>query len=313
MTFLQSHDRILAHLRSRRKNLSTNIWSVEPGDRRVLQFSLKQINIHPHRQLPSNNFLQTGSSTYPTWRFFTSLSCSAFIFSPSRSAPSISLLASLTILASLTSLLSKLQGWVSNQHQYKQQQSSPLSTSEVFLISERCQTTWEMFLKNKGTRLGRIHGAVSQWLISIVDLSLFLVGWEPACQWRGPGNLCHTVQVESFCFEKWGSNLRWSDEECFPTRWDMAKYPIKQSLKNLSEIISKQVSFKFLNPLFVSNQNMPNPSPHRVSEKRCHLGLLIFRTAQPHFYHKWQPVGHLGESDWGRPEEQVCCLQCPQI
>ena len=28
------------------------------------------------------------------------------------------------------------------------------------------------------------------------------------------------------------------------TRWDMAKYPIKQSLKNLSEIISKQVSFK---------------------------------------------------------------------
>ena len=161
MTFLQSHDRILAHLRSRRKNLSTNIWSAEPGDRRVSQFSLKQINIHPHRQLPSNNFLQTGSSTYPTWRFFTSLSCSAFIFTPSRSAPLISLLASLTILASLTSLLSKLQGWVSNQHQYKQQQSSPLSTSEVFLISERCQTTWEMFLKNKGTRLGRIHRAVS--------------------------------------------------------------------------------------------------------------------------------------------------------
>ncbi len=31
----------------------------------------------------------------------------------------------------------------------------------------------------------------------------------------------------------------------FVCRWDMAKYPIKQSLKNLSEIIAKQVSRSF--------------------------------------------------------------------
>jgi hypothetical protein len=31
----------------------------------------------------------------------------------------------------------------------------------------------------------------------------------------------------------------------FVCRWDMAKYPIKQSLKNLSEIIAKQVSRYF--------------------------------------------------------------------
>ena len=28
-------------------------------------------------------------------------------------------------------------------------------------------------------------------------------------------------------------------------RWDMAKYPIKQSLKNIAEIISKQALFLF--------------------------------------------------------------------
>ena len=33
--------------------------------------------------------------------------------------------------------------------------------------------------------------------------------------------------------------------KCFVLRWDMAKYPIKQSLKNLSEIIAKQVDDYF--------------------------------------------------------------------
>ena len=37
------------------------------------------------------------------------------------------------------------------------------------------------------------------------------------------------------------------------TRWDMAKYPIKQSLKNLSEIISKQVGHLLHSPSGINN------------------------------------------------------------
>ena len=71
LDFLQSHDRVLAHLRPRRKNLSTNIWSAQPGDTSGFPGALRHSNIlSTSRQLPSNNCLQTGSSTYPTWRWF---------------------------------------------------------------------------------------------------------------------------------------------------------------------------------------------------------------------------------------------------
>ena len=70
LDFLQSHDRVLAHLRPRRKNLSTNIWSAQPGDTSGFPGALRHSNIlSTSRQLPSNNCLQTGSSTYLTWRW----------------------------------------------------------------------------------------------------------------------------------------------------------------------------------------------------------------------------------------------------
>ena len=88
------------------------------------------------------------------------------------------------------------------------------------------------------------------------------------------------------------------------TRWDMAKYPIKQSLKNLSEIISKQVSFKI-------------HSKPKMDWWKTKM-LLLWRWARSSQNGMMEKlflnnILNTGEPDRGGPEEQISCIQCPQV